>query len=105
MGGWSPSPAERERGWGEGVVGCAWLLVWSKSRALTPALRASLSRCAGEGLLEARCFRPSPAWRERGGGGSYVWHGDQDHWQRCRRGGGRGHLPHKWCPSKGRGWV
>src|SRR3546814_2850873 len=72
-GGWSPSPAERERGWGEGVVGRAWLGVWGKSRSLT-----------------RRFAPPSPASQERGG------------WKRIalapilRSGGGvggRAHLP------------
>src|SRR3546814_808241 len=40
----SPSPAKRERGWGEGVPGCR------EKPDPHPALRASLSRCAGEGL-------------------------------------------------------
>src|SRR3546814_19378423 len=41
----SPSPAKRERGWGEGVSGRC------EKRSPHPALRASLSRYAGEGLV------------------------------------------------------
>src|SRR3546814_4136442 len=40
------SDLKRKRGWGEGVSGCR------ENPGPHPALRASLSRCAGEGLVE-----------------------------------------------------